>query len=200
MGSNLLAVTMGALNGKIVVTEDQIDIFSKTSGMEKSKVRDHCQEFLKLHPKGRMNKMEFIKFIKMALKNTRKIEMKMMAEHIFRMYDSNQDGFVTFIEFMVVYHIMLNGNAKENLGKIFLIFDVNNDGVITMQEMSILVRHISLMIEDEVEQSSDVAKEAFKEMDKDANGEVTQEEFVSAVLDQEKISKFLTLKVIDMFI
>ena len=147
-----------------------------------------------------MNKTEFIKFLKMALKNTRKIEMKMMAEHIFRMYDFNQDGFVTFIEFMVVYHIMLNGNAKENLGKIFLIFDVNNDGVITMQEMSILVRHISLMIEDEVKQSSDVAKKAFKEMDKDANGEVTQEEFVSAVLDQEKISKFLTLKVIEIFI
>ena len=53
--SNLIALTMGALNGKIIVTEDQIDIFSETSGMAKSKVREHCQEFLKLHRKGRMN-------------------------------------------------------------------------------------------------------------------------------------------------
>jgi hypothetical protein len=33
---------MGALNGKIVVTEEQLDAFSKTSGMEKKKVKEHC--------------------------------------------------------------------------------------------------------------------------------------------------------------
>ena len=37
--------TMGALNGKIVVTEEQLDAFSKTSGMETVKVEEHCQVF-----------------------------------------------------------------------------------------------------------------------------------------------------------
>ena len=99
---------MGALNGKIVVTEEQMEVFSKTSGMEKEKVRKHCQEFLRVHPKGRMNKSEFIKFANIALQNSIKINMKGMAK---------QDGLVTFIEFMVVYHIMVNGNAEENTGQ-----------------------------------------------------------------------------------
>jgi Ca2+-binding EF-hand superfamily protein len=197
-----IVLTMGALYGKIVVTEEQMDIFSKTSGMEKEKVRKHCQEFLRVHPKGRMSKSEFIKFANIALQNSRKINMKGMAEHIFWMYDLDQDGFVTFIEFMVVYHIMVNGNTEENLGKVFLIFDVNNDGVITQEEMNVLVRHISLLVEgdDEFDKSDDVAKEAFNKMDKDKNGEITKEEFVLTVLDQEKFSKFLTLKVIEIFV
>ena len=165
---------MGALNGKIVVTEEQMEVFSKTSDMEKEKVRKHCQEFLRVHPKGRMSKNEFIKFANIALHNSRRINMKWMAEHIFWMYDLDQDGFVTFTEFMVVYHIMGNGNAEENLGQIFLIFDVNNDGVITQEEMNVLVRHMSLLVEgdDELDKSDDVAKQAFNEMDKDKNGEV----------------------------
>lgn len=37
-------------------------------------------------------------------------------------------------------------------------------------------------------------------MDTDADGKVTQEEFVKACLNQETISKMLALKVIDVFI
>eukprot|EP00092_Neocalanus_flemingeri_P014737 GFUD01015903.1.p1 GENE.GFUD01015903.1~~GFUD01015903.1.p1 ORF type:complete len:194 (+),score=72.25 GFUD01015903.1:100-681(+) len=193
---------MGAQNGKICVTEEQLDTFIKSSGMEKEKVKEQCQVFCKTHPKGRMNKNEFADFAKIALKNTKKIDMKGMAEHIFRMYDTDQDGYVTFIEFMVVYNIMVNGNAEENLGKIFLIFDVNNDGIISEEEMNVLVKHICVMIEgpDEFERSKDIANMAFKEMDKDKNGEVTKEEFILAVLEPEKVSKFLALKVIDIFV
>ena len=193
---------MGASAGKIVVTEEQVEIFSLSSGMEKEKIKKYCREFLKAHPKGRMNKKEFIELTKLSLRNSTKINMQLMAGHIFRMYDSDNDGFITFIEFMVVYHTMVSGDAEDNLEKMFLIFDVNNDGVITIQEMTVLVRDILIMIEgqDEAEKSTKVAREAFKEMDKDKNGEVTKQEFVSAVLDHQKISKFLTLKVIEIFI
>ena len=40
---------------------------------------------------------------------------------------------------------------------------------------------------------------AFQEMDANADGRVTQEEFVKACLNQETISKMLALKVIDIF-
>jgi Ca2+-binding EF-hand superfamily protein len=77
-------------------------------GMEKEKVRKHCQEFLGIHPKGQMGKNEFIKFANIALGNSRKMKMKGMAKHDFGMYDLDQDGFVTFIELMVINHIMVN--------------------------------------------------------------------------------------------
>lgn len=45
-----------------------------------------------------------------------------------------------------------------------------------------------------------LAMEAFKEMDTNSDGRVTQEEFVRACLNQETISTMLALKVIDIFI
>ena len=193
---------MGAQNGKVVVTDEQKDAFCLTSGMEREKVDQHCEEFLKTHPKGKMNRSEFNKFSKIALKNSSKVDMKEMADHIFRMYDTDQDGYVTFIEFMVVYNLMNNGNAEDNLKQIFRIFDVNNDGIISHEEIGVLVKSIALMIEnhDGVDKSKECSKKAFEEMDKDNDGKVTIDEFVSAILNQERVSKFMALKVIEIFV
>ena len=56
--------------------------------------------------------------------------------------------------------------------------------------------------EDNPDKSSQeaLATKAFKEMDTNADGRVTQDEFVNACLNQETISKMLALKVIDVFI
>ena len=50
------------------------------------------------------------------------------------------------------------------------------------------------------ESQETIANKAFKEMDVDSDGKVTEEEFVRACLSQETISKMLALKVIDVFI
>ena len=50
-----------------------------------------------------------------------------LEKHIFRMYDSNGDGFIDFREFMLVLYILSSGTPEENLKQIFRIFDINND-------------------------------------------------------------------------
>ena len=45
----------------------------------------------------------------------------------------------------------------------------------------------------------DIVDTAFKEMDKDNDGSITRQEFCSAILSQDKFSKFLAVQVIDMF-
>ena len=42
-----------------------------------------------------------------------------MEKHMFRVYDANDDGYVDFVEFMVVYTIMAGGTEEEVLTKIF---------------------------------------------------------------------------------
>ena len=58
----------------------------------------------------------------------------------FRIYDANNDGYVDFVEFMVVYTIMSDGSVEEVLTKLFRLFDVNSDGVISKKEMARLVK------------------------------------------------------------
>merc|ERR1712025_1456240 len=95
-----------------------------------------------------------------------------MEKHVFRVYDSNNDGYIDFVEFMVIFYVMSDGSPEEVLGKIFRVFDVNSDGSITNKEMQRLAKDM-------------IAKSAFAEMDKNEDGKVTLDEFRSACMGRE---------------
>ena len=128
--------------------------------------------------------------------------MKKMEENTFRMYDTNQDGLISMEEFLIVFHVFSGGSAEDNLKRIFRIFDVDNDGTISQKELKKLVKDMSTIIKEnnpEKFAADVIANSAFKEMDKDNDGNITSQEFCSAILSQDKFSKFLAVQVIDMF-
>ena len=117
--------------------------------------------------------------------------------------DKNNDGYIDFVEFMLIFHIMSDGTPEEVLEKIFRVFDVNSDGTINKKEMQRLIKDMYGLIkadDPEAESKDLMAKSVFAEMDKDADGKITCSEFTTACLSQEKISKMLALKVIDIFV
>ena len=63
-----------------------------------------------------------------------------MEKHVFRIYDSNNDGYIDFPEFMIIYFLMNEGSPQEVLSRIFKVFDVNGDGTISMKEMKRLIK------------------------------------------------------------
>ena len=105
---------MGNKGGKVVLTEEIVETISRSSGIETHKIRAECQNFLKDHPRGNMNRRDFRKFLKIALP---KIDVKKMEENLFRMYDTNMDGIISMQEFLIVYHIFSEGTPEENLSK-----------------------------------------------------------------------------------
>ena len=140
-----------------------------------------------------------------------------LENHIFRMYDEDGDGYIDFKEFMMVLYIMSAGTPEENLGQIFRIFDKDNDGSITQKEMVKLVKDLCCFFEMPSKDTTDdddkeinklftqnsktnVALMAFKEMDKDSDGRVTKEEFISACFQEKSVSNLFALKIIDIFI
>ncbi len=55
------------------------------------------------HPNGKLNRKDFRKMISEALP---KKDVSKMEKHVFRVYDTNGDGVIDFVEFMVVFHIL----------------------------------------------------------------------------------------------
>merc|ERR1712149_158255 len=178
------AVTMGNKNGTPVLREQDIAALSKSSGMDAAQVKEHFAAFLESHPNGKMKPKEFREMVE---KTMPKSDASKMEKHVFRIYDSNNDGYIDLVEFMLIFHIMSDGTPEEVLEKIFRVFDVNSDGLIKADDP-------------EAESKDLMAKSAFAEMDKDADGKITCSEFTTACLSQEKISKMLALKVIDIFV
>ena len=191
---------MGSNNGKPVLREEDIAALSKSSGLEAAEVKETFESFLAEHPNGKLKPKDFRE---MMAKAVPKKDAAKMEKHVFRMYDSDKDGFIDFTEFMLVFHIMSDGTVEEVLTKIFRVFDVNGDGVISSKEMNKLIKDMYGLLRTEdpnIAAKDMIAKTAYAEMDKNKDGKITKEEFVTACSGQEEISKMLALKIVDIFV
>ena len=91
-----------------------------------------------------------------------------LEKHVFRIYDTNGDGYIDFVEFMVVFYCLSEGSPEEVLQKLFRVFDVNSDGSISIKEMQRLVKDLYGLIKhtDPNQASKElIANTAFSEMD-----------------------------------
>merc|ERR1739838_1091955 len=122
---------MGSKNGKPVLREEDVAALSKSSGLDEAQVKESFDAFLAEHPNGKLKPKDFRE---MMAKAVPKKDATKMEKHVFRMYDSDKDGFIDFTEFMLVFHIMADGTPEEVLTKIFRVFDVNSDGTISTYE------------------------------------------------------------------
>ena len=191
---------MGSKNGKPVLRDEDVSEIVKTSGMTEERVREAFENFVKEHPNGKMKPKAFREMMLFAMP---KKDAAKMEKHVFRIYDANNDGYVDFVEFMVVYIIMSGGSQEEVLKKMFRLFDVNSDGVISKKEMTRLVKDMyGLLKKDDpnISASDLIAKSAFVEMDKDGDGKVSLEEFTNACLAEKDFSKLLTTTALDIFL
>merc|ERR1712042_203677 len=187
--------TMGSKNGKPVLTDDQAQALANSSGLDVVQVREHFDAFVAEHPNGKMKKKDFREMMSQALP---KKDAGKMEKHVFRIYDSNNDGYIDFQEFMVIFYCMADGTPEEVLGKIFRVFDVNSDGSITKKELTRLIKDMYGLMKTEdpsIAAKDLIAKSAFAEMDKDDDGKISLSEFTSACLSQEEFSKLLAIKV-----
>ena len=179
---------------------EDIAALAKSSRLDEAQVKLSFDSFVTEHPDGKMKPKDFREMIAKALP---KKDANKMEEHVFRIYDSNNDGYIDFTEFMLIFFIMSDGSQEEVLTKIFRVFDVNSDGSITQEEMTLLIKDMYGLLKEEdpnLAAKDLVAKSAFAEMDKDQDGKVTNTEFIAACLGQEEFSKMLALKVIDIFV
>merc|ERR1712073_108186 len=194
--------TMGCVHATTILTNEDFEFIAKNTALTKVQVESRYQNFLKLHPDGRISRKSFHSMMKECYPGA---DTEKLERHIFRMYDTNKDGHIDFREFMIVLYIMSNGTPEENLKQIFRVFDINNDGTVSQKELQRIVKdlfHLFKKDENTDKLNKDnLAEEAFKEMDANTDGKITQEEFIRACLDQESaLSTMLALKVIDVFI
>ena len=191
---------MGSSHGKQALRPEDIAALAKSSGLDETQVKQSFDAFVQEHPDGKMRPKDFREMMAKALP---KKDAGKMEKHVFRIYDTNNDGYIDFTEFMLIFFIMSDGKPAEVLTSIFRMFDVNSDGTITQKEMTKLIKDMYGLLKEEdpnLAARDLVAKSAFAEMDADQDGKVTTAEFIAACLGQEEFSKMLALKVIDIFV
>ena len=204
---------MGNKTAKAAVTDEDLEYIAKHTAATKEDVKEKFEIYLKNHPDGKISKTQFKNMMKTCYPDAK---VDNLENHIFPMYDFNNDGKIDFQEFMIVLYIMSSGTREENLGQIFRVFDSNQDGTISKKEMERIVKDLYYLFQfDEKvnkksktakgmmkQKSKDMASKAFDEMDQDRDGKVSKEEFISACLAQVSgnISAKLALGIVDVFV
>ena len=94
-------------------------------------VREKCCAWLYEHPDGKLGRDCFSEMIRETLPDFTAEEAEQVELHVFRIYDTNGDGVISFHEFMTVFMILTGDEPRTVLEKMFLIFDVDNSGLIT---------------------------------------------------------------------
>ena len=139
-----------------------------------------------------MDKKEFVKYLNQAYPKT---EIVKIAQHIFNVIDKDDTGKIEFAEFAVVHHTLKEKSGNEKLKEIFRVFDANNDGHINAKEMKRLIKDLySLLKHDNPQLAAEkvILGSTFSEMDEDTDGNISEQEFIKAVLEEAELTTLLT--------
>ncbi|XP_032648925.1 recoverin [Chelonoidis abingdonii] len=154
------------------------------------------ESFQKQCPDGRISRAEFEKIYSNFFPNS---DPKVYARHVFRSFDTNDDGTLDFREYIIALHLTSSGKTNLKLEWAFSLFDVDRNGEISKSEVLEIITAIFKMIPPEeqkmlAEDENTPQKRADKlwhYFKKGENDKIAEGEFISGVMKNEAIMKLI---------
>lgn len=121
------------------------------------------------------------------------------AHYVFKAFDVNCNGAISFRDLLVTLSTLLRGSVYERLRWTFKLYDLNGDGRISRSELGEVVHAIhelmgrrSHQIEDD-KKARDQIDRAFRKLDLNQDGIITVEEFLEACLRDDLMTRSLQM-------
>lgn len=173
-----------------VVSKEILEDLKLNTKFSETEIVQWYENFKKQCPNGRISKEEFqtiySKFFPDSDANT-------YAQHVFRSFDTNDDGTLDFKEYIIALHMTSTGKTTRKLEWAFSLFDVDKNGYITKSEVSEICTAIFKLIPQEeinklAEDENTAQKRAnklWKYFDKGDNDRIAEGEFIQGVLEND---------------
>ena len=182
---------MGCVCGKL--SKEDLEFLKLNTNCDEKTIKRMYKEFKNKSRKGQLSPALFYD---MYVRLCPTDNTKDYCNHVFRIFDADNNGYVSFKEYLLAINISSNGNPEQKLNGAFKLYDINGDGVINRCEMIIIVESMFEMLDDGLVQRKSYAKQKAKEIfaKLDVNGDLrlSREEFVSGCLNDQELSILLT--------
>ncbi|XP_050395326.1 Kv channel-interacting protein 4 isoform X3 [Patella vulgata] len=121
------------------------------------------------------------------------------AHYVFSTFDHDNNGSISFEEFVMGLSVLSRGTLQERLQWAFNLYDINGDGIITKDEMVDIVSAIYEMMGRYSEHICDEntprehVDQVFQKMDLNMDGVISLEEFMDTCKRDENITKGMSI-------
>ena len=92
---------------------DDVDFLVNNTSLDESTIRERHDEFLKEFPDGVIGQENFIFTYKAFFPE--KTNAEDFSRHMFRTFDRDKDGFISFREFMLATHVLSSDRLDDKL-------------------------------------------------------------------------------------
>ncbi|XP_052434360.1 recoverin 2 [Carassius gibelio] len=148
------------------------------------------ENFQKQCPSGRITPDEFKKIYERFFPDS---DAAAYAHHVFRSFDTNDDGTLDFKEYIIALHMTSTGKTERKLEWAFSLFDVDKNGYITKSEVAEICQAIFKLIPKEEQENLPAdentpekrADKLWSFFDKKDNERLAEGEFIQGILDNE---------------
>ncbi|KAJ1922304.1 Calcium-binding protein NCS-1 [Mycoemilia scoparia] len=166
----------------------------KHSIVKKREIKKLYKSFIFEFPDGQIKPVDFRQIYKKYFISGSSLEF---ADHIFDLFDQNQDGYIDFTELIQGLSVTDRETPENKLRWLFNIYDTDHDGMISKAEMYKVVQSLLIMVGSMVKQKEqNYIKEAvetmFSVIDKDQNELLSFDEFKKHCLNDTS-----TIRVLD---
>ncbi|CAN8021063.1 unnamed protein product [Ixodes persulcatus] len=165
-----------------------------------SEIKQWYEDFVKEFPSGRVTQKQFKEAFRRQFANG---DPSKLAEHVFRTFDTDQDGSIDFREFMCYLSVTSRSTPEQKLTWAFSMFDVDVDGFVQKDEMTKMIGAIykafgyepSGSPQDEARTPERETERLFQLMDKNRDGKLSLEEFLEGAKKEPFIATLLNREV-----
>jgi len=164
--------------GQSVPEHEISDLISNTH-FNKGDIKRWYKKFMKNFPTGQMNEAQFFSIYGKLFSAEGAI-----AKNIFRSFDHNNDGFISFKELMITLSMTTAGTREEKLEWLFSVYDIDGNGKISIEEVKQMAHLIQSTLqagEGGQHDENDYLSFIFDVVDDDGNGYWTKDEFIQGV-------------------
>jgi len=167
-------------NEQAKLSPDELRELEESTYFDKRELQKWFREFMKDCPSGTLSQDDFVRIYQQFFPHGNPAKF---ARHVFKVFDVNSDGCISFKEFIVALSVTSKGTLEEKLDWAFSLYDLDGDGYISNTEMLNIVNSIYEMVgnmlhlpKDEDTPQKRVNK-IFNQMDADKDGRLTRDEF-----------------------
>ncbi|XP_049587779.1 recoverin 2 [Syngnathus scovelli] len=154
------------------------------------------ENFQKQCPTGRITPEEFEQIYARFFPDS---DAKSYARHVFRSFDTNDDGTLDFKEYIIALHMTSTGKTTRKLEWAFSLFDVDKNGYINKTEVTEICQAIFKLIpkEDQSRLPEDEntpekrANKLWAYFEKKDNERLAEGEFIKGVIENENAMRLI---------